>query len=161
MHRNVTQQDIQDNVIDTFKVRAAALALHAQKMFIYRVKGMPRCSGESSGFRCVQDGDMWIGHSLLQLDGDGNGVIQNDAVDLLVNKYGLKQEDVLIAPTTCYDKNGKKQLADGFGDSLPLDPKAECLFMVPTCEATVSSIGIVLPEADGYKDRIGSQGVSA
>ncbi|KAF6793802.1 hypothetical protein CSOJ01_13801 [Colletotrichum sojae] len=160
VHRNVTQQDIQDSVIDTFKIRAAALALQAQKMFIYRVSGMPWCSGDSAAFRCAQDGDKWGSYSLLQLDGNGNGVIQNDVVDLLVNKYGLKQEDVLIVPTACYDKNGKKQLVDGFGDSLPLDPKAECLFMVPTCDATISSSGIAYPEADGYEDRCGQQGIS-
>lgn len=80
----------------------------------------------------------------FQLDGDGNGVFQNGAVDGLVTKYGLKQEDVLIAPTTCYASNEKNQLSEGLGDSLPLDPKTECLLMVPTCDAVVSRAGVYI-----------------
>lgn len=80
----------------------------------------------------------------FQLDSDGNGVIENGAVEGLVSRYGLKQEDVLIAATTCYDSNGKKQLSNGLGDSFPLDPKTECLLMVPTCDAVVSRAGVYI-----------------
>ncbi|KAH0425838.1 hypothetical protein CcaCcLH18_10707 [Colletotrichum camelliae] len=159
VHQNFTQNDIQERVIETFKIRAVALALQAQRTFIYRFKGRPSCVEYGKAGMCVQEGSTWTGHSLLQLDRQDNGVMQNNAVDILISKYGLTQEDILIGPTKCYDANGQKQLTDSFGDSLPLDPKAECLFLVPTCDGWLDASGLSHPKADGYRDRCGNQGV--
>lgn len=70
---------------------------------------------------------------MLQADGNANAVPQDDAADLLVSKYGLTKEQVLVAPAGCYDANGSKQLPDLFADALPLDKSTECLFNLLVC----------------------------
>ncbi|TDZ33665.1 hypothetical protein C8035_v010654 [Colletotrichum spinosum] len=98
---------------------------------------------------------------ILQIQGGiGNGDPQNDAVDKLVSKYGLTREDIILGSAKCYDDNGKQQLADGFGDALPLYPKAECLFALPICDVRVLSTGVTVPRGNSFKEVCEPQGMT-
>ncbi|TDZ21878.1 hypothetical protein Cob_v004828 [Colletotrichum orbiculare MAFF 240422] len=162
-HQNVTQDELSGRVVDTFKIRAAALALQANRVFIYRASGIADgCKGrnEQSAAMCIQGDEFATSYGVLRLDGDGNGDPQNDAVDKLVSKYGLTREDIILGSAKCYDDNGKQQLADGFGDALPLDPKAECLFVLPICDVRVLSTGVTVPKGNSFKEVCEPQGMT-
>jgi hypothetical protein len=133
---NFTQPDLQSKVTDSINIYAISLVLQAQKIFIYRFPNGCTNEDNTAARLCVPGGDAEggdAGYLMLKADGDANAEPQDDAAGLLVSKYGLTKEQVLVAPTGCYDKNGKKQLPDVFADALPLDKSTECLFNLLVC----------------------------
>ncbi|KAF6809207.1 hypothetical protein CSOJ01_07085 [Colletotrichum sojae] len=161
-HQNITQQDIQDQVIDSFRIRAAALALQAQKVFIARGRGGDNvCSRDpgAAGICITGDDGVDTSYNLLKLDSKGNAEPQVDIANTLTSKYGLTKENIITDVTKCFDDNGKVQLADGFDKSLPLDSKTPCLFILNVCDTVRDSAGITTPKGDGFKEICATYGI--
>ena len=70
---------------------------------------------------------------MLKADGDANAESQDDFAKTLMDKYGMTKEQILIAPTACFDANNKQQFANPFGNALPLNKDAQCLFNLAVC----------------------------
>ncbi|KAI9047219.1 hypothetical protein LZ554_008673 [Drepanopeziza brunnea f. sp. 'monogermtubi'] len=135
LSQNFTQSDLQAGIIDSLTVYTISLVLQAQLIFVYRV-ATPKCKETNSAMLCVPDGNGKFGlYWLLQPTGGGASVSADYVMDTLINKYGFTKQEVLVGVTGCFDNNGKRQLADPFGDQLPLDPKTQCLFNLQVCGA--------------------------
>ncbi|KAF4432689.1 hypothetical protein F53441_13806 [Fusarium austroafricanum] len=132
--QNFTQSDLQKQMIDSFTLYSIGLALQAQKIFVNRMTGIARKHDDSSASYMV-DGDdgKYIQYSLLQADGS-NSNLMLDIGQKLTDKYGLSKERFLGDVFKCWEQNGKKQLADGFGDVLPIDPNTPCLLNMQVCD---------------------------
>ncbi|CAL3972068.1 hypothetical protein PZA11_005281 [Diplocarpon coronariae] len=122
--KNFTQDELQATVIDSLKLYSVSLALQAEKVYVYRGAAYSSCKEASSAEYCVE------GRKHILAKGPEG---QDAYVDTLINKYGMTKDRIFLGTISCFEKNGKKQLADGFADSVPIDSNAECLFNVQVC----------------------------
>ncbi|KAF5985603.1 hypothetical protein FCOIX_1956 [Fusarium coicis] len=126
--QNFTQSDVQKQMIDSFTIYSIGLALQAQKIFVLRMTNIQRKHDDTSASFAVDAGDgTFTEYSLMQADGNDNGIVMLDIGDRLSNKYSLPKDRWLTDVIRCWEGNEKKQLADDFGDFLPLDPATPCL----------------------------------
>jgi hypothetical protein len=126
--QNFTESDIQsaliDYVVSTYDDSDGSISC------------IPGQSGISSGpaYACVNITDGITEYLLTQNDGgDANDL--SDFADLLINKYGISQQEFLIGPSDCFNANGGQQLTDPFNGSIPIDPTTPCLFNILVCNA--------------------------
>lgn len=147
--QNFTQENIQSQIINSTTVLAISLTLQAQKMFVFRTTATESCDTDSgiglSQF-CVNTASGSTSYLLTQSDSHGNANNLDSVADLLVNKYGISQQQFLVGPASCKDANNGTQLTDPFFGSVPLDPTTTCLFNLLVCEDTIgdaTNIGIV------------------
>ncbi|PBP24921.1 hypothetical protein BUE80_DR004151 [Diplocarpon rosae] len=121
---NVTQDDVQSAVIDSLKLYVISLILQTDKVFVWRGPVIDSCQSTRSDEYCHEGRQ-----HLLVKGGDG----QNEIADTLINKYGMTPERIFVSTVSCFEKNGKKQLATGYNDHIPLDSNDECLFHLQVC----------------------------
>ncbi|KAG4414243.1 hypothetical protein IFR04_012615 [Cadophora malorum] len=135
--QNFTQNDLQKLVTGSITIYSIGLALQAQKVFIYRFYP-DTCPDDSLANRmCITgsgSGSQNVGYTMTKSDDNGNALSQSDSAKLLVDKYGLAKAQVLQQPAECFDLNGKKQLTNSFGASLPLDKTTKCIFNLLVCD---------------------------
>ncbi|KAL5331066.1 hypothetical protein ACEPPN_000595 [Leptodophora sp. 'Broadleaf-Isolate-01'] len=136
--QNFTQSDLQTAVTDSINIFAIGLD-----------------DGKASRLCVKGDNGADVGYLMLKADGDSNAVNQDDFAKLLVEKYGMTKEQILIGPTACYDANNKQQLANPFGNALPLNKDAQCLFNLPVCFEFDGN----WKSTDGIVDNCGNIGV--
>ncbi|KAG5744643.1 hypothetical protein H9Q70_012659 [Fusarium xylarioides] len=144
--QNFTQSELQSQMIESFKVYSIGLALQAQKIFVFRMTDIQESCSEDAASLCQEDiSGSFTQYSLLRASGShDNAELQLDIADKLVSKYGLSKERFLFETAKCWDQNDKKQLADGFGDFLPIDPDTPCLLNMAVCEKSVNeNAGII------------------
>ncbi|KAG4422597.1 hypothetical protein IFR04_004218 [Cadophora malorum] len=134
--QNFTQTDLQSAVTDSINIFAIGLVLQAQGVFIYRFPNGCTNEDDQPSRLCVPGGDAEggdAGYLMLKADGDANAESQDDFAKTLMDKYGMTKEQILIAPTACFDANNKQQFANPFGNALPLNKDAQCLFNLAVC----------------------------
>jgi hypothetical protein len=148
--QNFTQENIQSEIINSTNVLAISLTLQAQKMFVFRSTNTESCTGEDTGIGlsqlCVNTASGSVDYLLTQSDSHGNANNLDSVANLLVNKYGISQQQFLVGPASCKDANEGAQLTDPFNGSVPLDPTTTCLFNLLVCEDTIggaTNIGTV------------------
>ncbi|KAH9215333.1 hypothetical protein DL95DRAFT_500748 [Leptodontidium sp. 2 PMI_412] len=138
--QNFTQTELQDKMIDSLKVYSIGLALQAQKIFVMRFSNVAdtcREDASSPGVVCQKDSTGALNRYILaKTDRQDNINPQNDLAKTLLDKYGFTAQTLMVNPATCFDQNGKKQVTDTFGASLPLESDALCLFNVAVCDGT-------------------------
>jgi hypothetical protein len=135
--QNFTESDIQSALINSTNVFAIGLTLQAQKIFIYYTSfpTIP-CStspGIGNSLLCINSGQGSIAYLLTQNDGNGNANNLDNLADLMVNKYGMTQQEFLVGPTDCFFSNSNQQLTSPFNGSIPIDSTTQCLFNVLVC----------------------------
>ncbi|RBR19801.1 hypothetical protein FVER53590_13832 [Fusarium verticillioides] len=145
--QNFTQSDVQKQMIDSFTIYSIGLALQAQKIFVLRMTNIQRKHDDTSASFAVDAGDgTFTEYSLMQAGGNDNAIVMLDIGDKLSNKYSLPKDRWLTDVIKCWEGNEKKQLADDFGDFLPLDPATPCLLNMNVCDlraAEWASKGII------------------
>lgn len=131
--RNVTQAEVQKNLIDSFKVYGAALALQAQGLQLSVADNTNpqngnscRATAEHFGIAasCREDGNGAFRQVVLV---DKDGFAQNDIMQTLIDKYGISQDMATQDAVDCINAG----TPDPTGDTVPLDPKTPCLFTLP------------------------------
>ncbi|KAK2629132.1 hypothetical protein QTJ16_002235 [Diplocarpon rosae] len=122
---NFTQDDIQAAVIDSLKLYIVSLILQSDKVYVYRgpLLDVPCRASRIDEF--CHEGRQY----LLVKGGDG----QNEIAETLINKYGMTPERLFVSTVSCFEKNGRKQLATGYNGFIPLDSNDECLFHLQVC----------------------------
>ncbi|KAK7914957.1 hypothetical protein PG985_012660 [Apiospora marii] len=128
--QNVTQSDLQKNMIDSFRVYGAGLALRAQGFQL----SVSDNTNPANGNTCTDSVKHWGVAGSCRDDGNGNwrqvvlvdkdGYGQEGIMQKLIDNYGLTQDVALQDNVDCNN-------ADPTTDSLPLDPKTKCLFTLP------------------------------
>ncbi|KAF4947663.1 hypothetical protein FGADI_10234 [Fusarium gaditjirri] len=140
--QNFTQSAVQKQMIDSFTLYSIGLALQAQKIFVLRMSNIQRKHDDSSASFAVDAGDgTFTEYSLMQAGGNDNAIVMLDIGDKLSNKYSLPKDRWLTDVVKCWEGNGKKQLADGFGDFLPVDPTTPCLLNMNVCDLRAAEWG--------------------
>lgn len=115
--QNFTQADMQAKMTANMKLRAIALALQAQKAFIYRN---------------MVDGT-YDGNCVLRI-GDES---RPDVLTLIGEKYGIAGKIIQEGPSNCFDKHGVQLYTP---DILPLDAKEDsCIFNLNVCTFDAST----------------------
>jgi hypothetical protein len=133
--QNFTQSTLQKQMIDSFTIYSIGLALQAQKIFVLRMTNIKRKHDDTSASYVVDAGDgTFTEYSLMQAGGNDNAIVMLDIGDKLSNKYSLPRERWLDDVVKCWEGNDKKQLADSFGDFLPIDPATPCLLNLNVCD---------------------------
>ncbi|KAF9778787.1 hypothetical protein IL306_003263 [Fusarium sp. DS 682] len=133
--QNFTQSALQKQMIDSFTLYSIGLALQAQKIFVLRMTNIKYKHDDSSASYYVDASDgTFTQYSLMQADGNDNAIVMLEIGEKLSNKYSLPKERWLIDVIKCWEGNDKKQLADGFGDFLPIDPATPCLLNMNVCD---------------------------
>lgn len=123
--QNFTQSDMQANIIDSMKLRSIALALQAQKAFIYRGSGgCFNSNNDASKFCATVDGVEW--QYALRMGEDE----QVSIAGKILNDYGIPKEVFLQGPANCFDEHKVQLFTPEF---LPVDPKSPCIFNLPVC----------------------------
>lgn len=109
--QNFTQADMQAKISTNMKLRAMALALQAQKAFIYRNK----VDGTYDGNCVLRIGDETRPDILIKMG----------------EKYGIAGKIIQEGPSNCFDKHGVQLYTP---DILPLDAKDDsCIFNLNVC----------------------------
>ncbi|KAH6696647.1 hypothetical protein BKA61DRAFT_710328 [Leptodontidium sp. MPI-SDFR-AT-0119] len=109
--QNFTQADMQAKMSTNMKLRAIALALQAQKAFIYRNKV----------------GGTYDGNCRLRIGEEE----RPDILTLIGKKYGISGKIIQEGPSNCFDKHGVQLYTP---DILPLDAKDDsCIFNLNVC----------------------------
>ncbi|KAF4341200.1 hypothetical protein FBEOM_4858 [Fusarium beomiforme] len=133
--QNFTQSALQKQMIDSFTLYSIGLALQAQKIFVLRMTNIQRKHDDTSASYALDSGDgTFTEYSLMQAGDNDNAMVMLDIGDKLSNKYSLPKERWLSDVVKCWEGNDKKQLADGFGDFLPIDPATPCLLNMNVCD---------------------------
>lgn len=131
--RNVTQAEVQKNLIDSFKVYGAALALQAQGFQLSVADNTNPDNGNSCrdsaahfgvAASCREDGNGAFRQVVLV---DKDGFAQSDIMQTLIDKYGVSQDMATQDAVDCINAG----TPDPTGDTVPLDPKTPCLFTLP------------------------------
>ncbi|KAL5631007.1 hypothetical protein BROUX41_000879 [Berkeleyomyces rouxiae] len=128
--QDFTQEELSSATGPSMQVYAAALMLRSQGFQLSVANQTSNNAGSckdkdvaiGSSSVCVDNGPQdWTMSTLV----DKNFYPQNGIMDVLVSKYGLTREQITHEALAC-DPN-----ADYFGGMLPLDPKTQCLFVLP------------------------------
>ncbi|CAG8962208.1 hypothetical protein HYFRA_00005261 [Hymenoscyphus fraxineus] len=136
--QNFSQADLQERVTDVITRRAIALVLQAQKAFIWRFPNGCQNEEDFADVLCMDGGDDeggMAGYKLIKPDfkRHGNANAMHKEAELLIKKYGMTKDEIFLGPIRCYENNGRQQLANPFGDILPQDKSADCLFNLQIC----------------------------
>lgn len=147
VNQNFTQAELQSKMIESFKVYSIGLALQAQKIFITRAVDVEgpchEDEGQDASSMCIDNGNGLITRlAIVKLDRHENQNPVDDIAQTLIGKYSFTKEYMVVNPAKCFDDNGKKQLADPFGSSLPLDSQTLCLFNLGVCDSDPDMIEI-------------------
>ncbi|KAF6834205.1 hypothetical protein CMUS01_06230 [Colletotrichum musicola] len=138
--RNVTETDIQKEISKSMQLYTIGLDLQAQKVFVFRTAPFingEQCEEKTAGEFCAPDAD---GNSrkylLMQRTGGKNSASRDDAMQLLIDKYGMTKQQVTKDVADCQDAAGGKQVQYPFGNMLPVDSSTKCIFNLQVCSAT-------------------------
>lgn len=142
--QNVSQADLQKAVTSSIQTYSIGLVFQAQKIFLSRTQATGACRNFTewgNAAICINNSDgTFAQYIMTQSDSHGNANPVTDQCDLLVSKYGMTQEQILLGPAACKDANGGKQLTDPLDSALPLDSTTQCLFNVIVCDSTDDAV---------------------
>ncbi|KAH6692692.1 hypothetical protein F5X68DRAFT_229045 [Plectosphaerella plurivora] len=137
-HRNVTQAELQDNILRSMELYTIGLILQSRGVFLYKSRPISdnQCKEYGSHYLCVDEGNgVQRQYILLKRDKEDNATSQSDLVDKLVDTYKLTREQILRDPAECFTEVKNEQGAYPFGDVLPVDPTTKCIFNLNVCES--------------------------
>lgn len=145
-HRNVTQTELQDNILRSMELYTIGLILQSQGVFV--LKSQPITDGEckeyGSHYLCVDEGNgVKRQYLVTRRDKEDNALSQEDLVNKLTGTYELTREQIMLETADCFTAVGREQGAYPFGDTLPVDPATKCIFNLNVCESDFSREGII------------------
>ncbi|KAH7119321.1 hypothetical protein EDB81DRAFT_816150 [Dactylonectria macrodidyma] len=145
-HRNVTQTELQDNILRSMELYTIGLILQSQGVFVLKSQPITdrECNEYGSHYLCVDEGNgVKRQYLVTRRDKEDNALSQEDLVNKLTGTYGLTREQIMLETADCFTAVGREQGAYPFGDTLPVDPATKCIFNLNVCESDFSREGII------------------
>lgn len=135
--QNVTQAEMQEQVVKSLELYAMGLALQAQRAFVFRSQLWREdigCREAGRETACVQEEDgQWRSYSLVRPKNGDEVTTMEDVAATMQDKYGMTKQQMFKDVSDCFDDAGGVQLVYPFGDFLPLDSSQKCIFHLQVC----------------------------
>lgn len=135
--QNVTQAEMQEQVVKSLELYAMGLALQAQRAFVFRSQLWREdigCREAGRETACVQEEDgKWRSYSLVRPKNGDEVTTMEDVAATMQDKYGMTKQQMFKDVSDCFDDAGGAQLVYPFGDFLPLDSSQKCIFHLQVC----------------------------